>query len=107
LTLSDDRAGDLALAYHLLNNAGVAPPWIETDKEVRALAMDIDRLVERASSASQTARAHLTRRIDELIDEHDRAVTRLASLAPTPRLHRRPIDRAAVRACLGTGLGRP
>ena len=36
LDLTDDSAaGDMAMAYRILRNAGVAPPWIEADKEVR------------------------------------------------------------------------
>ncbi len=29
----DERAGDMRLAFHVLKNAGIAPPWIEADKE--------------------------------------------------------------------------
>lgn len=29
-------AGDRELAFHILEHAGVAPPWMEADKEVRA-----------------------------------------------------------------------
>lgn len=108
LQLPEDLAtGDLAMAHHLLRNAGVAPPWIEADKEVRALEDDIQRHVERATSAPPTAWARLSGRLDELVDQHDRAVTRLASLAPTPRQHRRRLDRAALRARFATGRARP
>ena len=34
----DAAAGDWALAFHMLRNAGVAPPWIEADKDVRTRA---------------------------------------------------------------------
>lgn len=107
MALTDDHAaGDMALAYHLLRGAGVAPPWIEADKEVRALEEDIGRLLDRAMSTSRGARDRLGGQLDELIDQHDRAVARLASLAPSPRLQRRPLDRGELRARLGTGPAR-
>ena len=31
----DSAAGERALGFRVLRNAGVAPPWIEADKEVR------------------------------------------------------------------------
>jgi hypothetical protein len=38
LPLEDDSAaGEWAMAHRMLRNAGMAPPWIESDKEVRRL----------------------------------------------------------------------
>ena len=34
----DSAAGEWALAHRMLKNAGLAPPWIESDKEARAPA---------------------------------------------------------------------
>ena len=44
----DSAAGDRALAYRMLRNAGVAPPWIEADKEVREVLLARDALLARA-----------------------------------------------------------
>src|SRR4051794_38175929 len=41
-------AGERALAFSILKNYGVAPPWIEADKEVRELIAQRDALVARA-----------------------------------------------------------
>jgi hypothetical protein len=102
LVLADDAAaGDQALAYHVLRNARVAPPWIEADKEVRALEDEIEHLLARTGPGSSMRQAGLARRLDELIDEHDRAVARLASLAPSSRLQRRRLDRSRLHARLG------
>jgi hypothetical protein len=102
LVLPDDSAAaDHALAYHLLGNAGVSPPWIEADKAVRALEEEIHGLVDRAGPGPSASRGRLLEHIDELLDEHDRAVMRLATLAPSSRLHRRRLDRAALHARLG------
>lgn len=47
LPLEDDSAaGDWAQAYRMLRNAGAAPPWIESDKAVRSLLDERDRLME-------------------------------------------------------------
>jgi hypothetical protein len=108
LVLTDDAAaGDETLAYHVLRNARMAPPWIEADKEVRALEVDIERLLARSGPTRSIPQAGLVRRLDELIDEHDRAVARLASLAPSSRLHRRRLDRSRLHARLGPDPQRP
>jgi len=100
-------AGDLALAYHVLHDAGMAPPWIEADKEVRALEADIERLIEKVVPlASPGAEARLGRRLEELCVQHDHAVHRLASLAPSSRLHRRRLDRQGLQDRLVAALRR-
>ena len=49
LPLDDDSsAGEWAMAYRMLRNAGATPPWIESDKAVRALLDERDRLFARA-----------------------------------------------------------
>lgn len=94
LHVNDARyAGDMALAHHILRNAGLAPPWIEADKEVRALRSDIDATLVAAGRAAPSARDRMRRRLEELAEAHDQAVTRLNSLAPTPRQQRRRLDR--------------
>jgi len=105
LHLDDDTyAGDMALAYHILRNAGVAPPWIEADKEVRTLRADIDAVLVAASRAAPLASDRLRRRLEELVDRHDQAIARLNSLAPTPRQQRRRIDRRDLMARLEQAL---
>ena len=61
----------MALAHHLLHGAGVAPEWIETDKEVRALRARIERLLERAVGSGRIATASLGTELERLADEHD------------------------------------
>jgi hypothetical protein len=42
-------AGDMALAYTMLRNASVSPPWIEADKDARRCLADHQRLLDRAA----------------------------------------------------------
>ena len=44
----DAAAGDWAMAFRMLRNAGAAPPWIEADKEVRRCSSGGTRCVARA-----------------------------------------------------------
>jgi hypothetical protein len=98
LVLEDHTfAGELALAHHLLRNAGLAPPWIEADKEVRDLDRRVASLLARAERAPVSSRDRLARELAELADAHDAAVERLASLAPSSRLHRSRLDRVGLR----------
>ena len=52
----DSAAGDWALAYRMLKGASFAPPWIETDKVVRALLARRDEILARAPRSSAIAR---------------------------------------------------
>ena len=105
IPLADDAlAGELALAHHLLRNAGAAPPWIETDKEVRRLRAAIEATLERAARSTTAARPRLRRELDTLVDAHDDAVLRLEGSAPTPRQQRPRLDRAALHARLEEAL---
>lgn len=100
----DELAHDMALAYHLLHNAGVAPPWIEADKEVRALAERIEALLERATRSPLAARPRLERELEALADAHEQATLRLEGSAPTPRQQRPRLDRAVLRERLEAAL---
>lgn len=100
----DVHAGELALAHHLLRNAGVAPPWIEADKDVRRMRDGIEAVLRRAPGATAGVARRLEAELGALADAHDEAVRRLESLAPTPRQHRRPLDRAALRARFAAAL---
>lgn len=105
LRLEDDRpAGEMAVAHHVLRNAGVAPPWIETDKEIRTLQARIDALVVRAARSRTGATERLERELDHIADAHDQAVVRLESLAPTARQQRPRLDRERLRRRLRAAL---
>jgi hypothetical protein len=107
----DPREGDMGLAFHMLRNARLAPPWIEADKQVRACIDDLDRMLEQARApgrqavAGRISRHRLHRQLDQLIETHDEAVTRLNAAAPSLALHRRPMDRDAQRRRLDVALG--
>ena len=90
----DDEAGDWALAFHVLRNAGAAPPWIEADKRVRTLLDRLDALVARAarSPGSAAARRRDRATLVGLVSEANAAIAHLNAEAPTDRQHRRPLD---------------
>jgi hypothetical protein len=81
-------AGEWALAFRMLRNAGVAPPWIEADKEVRALLARRDSLLAGATGASGYRRARDREALERLVAEVNAAVARLNAEAPTERQHR-------------------
>jgi hypothetical protein len=81
-------AGEMALAFRILRDAGVAPPWIEADKEVRSLRAQRDGLMRRAPFATAVARSRQRLDLRRLIEAHAAAVDRLNAEAPTPRQHR-------------------
>jgi hypothetical protein len=92
IPLEDDSlAGEWALAFHMLKNAGVAPPWIEADKDVRALLDRRDALLARAATASPLARSRYRKDLERLVVEINAAIARLNAEAPTDRQHRRPL----------------
>ncbi len=87
-------AGDWGLAFHMLRNAGFAPPWIEADKEVRAALAERDALLDRASAGtppSAIAKARARASIEDLVSRANAAIARLNVEAPTPRQQRRPL----------------
>ena len=63
-------AGDSELAFHILKNAGVAPPWIEADREVRELLERRDAILARAAAGpapSELARRRGHAALEELV----------------------------------------
>ncbi len=102
LPLEDETyAGEDALGYHVLKNAGVAPPWIEADKEARRQLEARDRLLDRAGAAqTQMARDRLRREMKATVAAANDAIDRLNSEAPTPAQHRRRLDAASELAQL-------
>jgi DnaJ homolog subfamily C member 28 len=93
LPIEDDTAaGDWAMAHRMLRNAGVAPPWIESDKEVRRLLTELDRMIERAPAFPASGRERLRQEHAAMIVNLNRAIERVNAEAPTDRQHRRPVD---------------
>ena len=86
---------EMAAGHAVLRNAGVAPPWIEADKEVRRLLVERDRLLEVAGRSSAAGAASLRARFAVLLDALDATVLRLEAEAPTPAQQRPRLDRAA------------
>ena len=106
LPLDDDSAaGERALGFRVLRNAGVAPPWIEADKQVRALLTDRDALFLRAAGAGALARPRLRRELEGIVLQVNRAIERLNAEAPTDRQHRRPLDLGEELARLEAAFG--
>ena len=98
LPLQDETyAGEMALAFHVLRNAGVAPPWIEADKELRRLLEQRDALLRRATGANSLAATVYRRRLGELVASANRAITTI-NLDGPPSAHRRPLDASAEAA---------
>ena len=93
---NDDNpyAGDMALAFHLLKNAGVAPPWIEADKQVRELLERRDAILARAGSGeapTDFGRKRDRAALGELVIKINMAVARVNADAPTDRQFRRSL----------------
>jgi hypothetical protein len=100
---NDDNpyAGDWGLAFHLLRGAGIAPPWIAADKEVRELLEQRDAILARAvagaaPSAYARRRDHAT--LEDLVTRINASIARVNAEAPTDRQHRRTVVLADVLA---------
>jgi hypothetical protein len=70
----------------------MAPPWIETDKEIRALLAERDAIFARAPRASAIGRPRDRAELQRVVEVANRAITRLNHEAPTYRQHRRLLD---------------
>ncbi len=93
LPLEDDQAaGEWAMAHRMLRNAGMAPPWIESDKEARRLLAELEALIERAPRTSPLSRVRERANLARIVREVNRAIERVNAEAPTARQHRRPLD---------------
>jgi hypothetical protein len=93
LPLDDDSAaGDWALAHRVLRNANMAPPWIETDKEIRTLLAQRDAVIARAPRSSPLQRPRDRAELTRLVGAVNAAIFRLNHEAPTARQHRRRLD---------------
>jgi hypothetical protein len=94
---NDDNpyAGDWGPAFHVLRNAGVAPPWIEADKEVRALLERLAAIVARARVGlppSSIARRRDLAALEDLVSKINGAIARVNAEAPTDRQRRRTLS---------------
>ena len=90
--VDDSAAGEWELAYRMLKNANLAPPWIEADKEVRALLARRDAVLERAPRSSAIGRRRDRDELNEIVRAANDAILRVNHEAPTPRQHRRLLD---------------
>ncbi len=97
---------ELASGHAVLRNAGVAPPWIETDKEVRRLLGERDRLLDVATRTSAAGATSLRARFAACLAELDAALLRLETEAPTPAQQRPRLDRGAETATFERALER-
>lgn len=89
LPLEDDSAaGEWALAHRMLRNAGVAPPWIEADKDARASLAKRDALLERAGRIGPGGRARARAELTSIVADANAAICRLNAEAPTAAQHR-------------------
>jgi hypothetical protein len=98
LPLPDETyAGDMALAYHMLRNAGVAPPWIEAARDLDRILDEREALLERATGASSLGAHGYRRRLGELVAAANRAIGTINAEGPRS-VHRRRLDPATEAA---------
>jgi hypothetical protein len=101
LPLEDESAaGEWAMAFRILRNAGAAPPWIEADKEARALLARRDAILAQAAAATPYRVARLRRQLEDVVIEANAAIARLNAEAPSERQHRVTLDLAGELARL-------
>jgi hypothetical protein len=101
IPLGDDSlAGERAPGFRLLRNAGLAPPWIEADKEARRRLAERDGLLASARGAGRLGADWRRRRLREIVEAANAAIATLNAEAPSDRQHRRPLDPAAELAAL-------
>ena len=87
-------AAEWGLAFHMLKNAGFAPPWIEADKAIRALLARRDAIMANAAAGpepSDFARRRDRRALDQLVAEFNASIERVNAQSPSTRQHRRPL----------------
>ena len=93
LPLEDDSAaGEWAMAHRMLRSAGLAPPWIESDKEARKQLAALDALLARAPTISPASHNGARRDLVRIVAAANQAIARVNAEAPTVRQHRRPLD---------------
>ncbi len=98
--VDDSAAGDWALAYRMLKGANFSPPWIETDKEIRAFLARRAAVLDRATRSSAIGRPRDEAELRQIVGAANDAIFRLNHEAPTDRQHRRPLELDAELAAL-------
>lgn len=91
----DDDGSELALAHHLLRQAGFAPGWIATAGEIRTLLVERDAVVARARGAGPPVKDRDRAALLDLVRRINALVLRLELEAPTARQHHPRLDPAA------------
>jgi DnaJ homologue, subfamily C, member 28, conserved domain len=99
----DDDGSDMALAHHVLRQAGFAPGWIGTDAEIRRLLQQRDAILARVRRAGPPPRERDRAAIRAIVETVNRLVLQLEHEAPTPRQHRRRLDLAEELQALERG----
>jgi hypothetical protein len=90
----DDDGSEMALAHHILKQAGFAPGWIATDAEIRLLLARRDAVLARARRAGPPVRDRDRSELTAIVAEINTLVLRLEHEAPTARQHRRRLELA-------------
>jgi hypothetical protein len=88
-------AGDMALAFRVLKNAGVAPPWIEANKEAIELLAKRDAILQRAASGprpSLFARNRDRQTLTDLVVRVNKAIAKVNAEAPPSTKRRLLLD---------------
>jgi DnaJ-like protein len=98
----DDDGSELALAHHLLRQAGYAPGWVAIDAEIRTLLARRDALRLRAARRGAPVQARDREELATLVGAINDLVLGLEHEAPTVRQHRRRLDPATELAALET-----
>src|SRR3954468_19400544 len=78
-------SGEMALAFRVLKNAGVAPPWIEANKEATELLAKRDAILERAASGARPsvfARQRDRETLTDLVARANKAIAKVNVEAP-------------------------
>jgi len=96
----DDDGSDMALAHHVLKQAGFAPGWVATDAEIRLLLGRRDAVLARARRAGPPVRDRDRAELTGLVADVNALVLRLEHEAPTPRQHRHRLELAEELAAL-------
>ena len=94
------------MAHRMLRNAGMAPPWIESDKEARKQLAALEALIARAPAISPASHNSARRDLGRIVAAANRATARVNAEAPTVRQHRRPLDPVVETARLDEALAR-
>jgi hypothetical protein len=90
----DDDGTELALAHHLLRQAGYAPGWIATAGEIRTLLAERDAIVARARRAGPPVRDRDRAAVLDLVARINTLVLRLEVEAPAAGQRHRRLDPA-------------